>query len=193
MKKALCIIGCIALAAVVVVLVYLNVRKDKKEAAEQQAAAAEDTIDFAELLGGRGLEEAVRLPNSEEMVYIEGITEEEAAALDNAFRQYEESIGAEVDETNSLAYIYTEMGPAIEAWFDPNVDTVANFKAAVHDATGATAWLTQPLEQALAREDCANAFYFTQREDGNYTMSYGYYLIGYAHSSLWQLLQPTEQ
>lgn len=193
MKKIIIAIVAVLVCVGVGTLIYLNVQKDKKAEAESQQAAAAEEIDFVELLSGRGLEEAVRLPNSEEMVYIEGITKEEADGLDSALRMYEETLGAEVDEADSLAYIYTEMGPALEAWFDPNVDTVANFKAVDHDATGAGAWLTQPLEQALAREDCANAFYFTQREGGGYTMSYGYYLVGYAHSGLWQLLQQADQ
>lgn len=183
--------GAIVLACIIGGVCWFNYNKDKKEA-ENQQAAIEAEIDFAELLSGNGTEQAIKLPNSEEMVYIEGISQEEADALNNAFRQYEEVAGAEVDTTNELAYLYTEIGPAIETWFDPNVDTIADFKAVLHDATGTVAWLTQPLEQALEREDCANAFYYKEREGGGYTMSYGYYLVGYAHSNTWQLTQ-TEQ
>lgn len=187
MKKFLIAIVAIVVIGGIGTIIYLNVQKDKKEAEDQQAAI-EGEIDFAELLSGNGTEQAIKLPNSEEMVYIEGISQEEADALNNAFRQYEEVADTEVDTTNELAYLYTEIGPAIEAWFDPKIDTVADFKSVLHD-NGTVAWLTQPLEQALEREDCANAFYYKEREGGGYTMSYGYYLVGYAHSSTWQLTQ----
>lgn len=187
-KKAIPVV--VAIVGIVVIGgVYLfNHDKDEKEA-ESQQTAIEAEIDFAELLSGNGTEQAIKLPNSEEMVYIEGISQEEADALDKAFRQYEEVANTEVDTTNELAHLYTEMGPAIEAWFDPEIDTVADFKSVLHDTNETVAWLTQPLEQALEREDCANAFYYKEREGGGYTMSYGYYLVGYAHSSTWQLTQ----
>ena len=196
MKKGTIITTCIALAGMAVVggIWWFNHGKDKSGEENQQAATAtEAEIDFAELLSSKGIKQAIRMPNSEEVVYIEGISKEEADSLDNALRMYEETLGAEVDTTDSLAYIYTEMGPAIESWFDPAVDTVAAFKATEHDPTGVNAWLTNPLEEALAREEYKNAFYFKERSDGGYNMSYGYYLIGYTHSSLWQLLQQAEQ
>lgn len=129
----------------------------------------------------------IRLPNSEEVVYIEGVTTNDVALIDAILRRFEELDGTEATEAGELAWIYTDLQPAINDWFDPDFDLIGAFSATEHtpESDGAMAWLSVPLSQNLAADESGNAFYYKKdAELGGYRMSAGYYLIGFVYSGM---------
>lgn len=189
--KGKVITTCVALVLICIVggIWWFNHDKGETNTEDQQAAATGE-IDYVALLSSNGTGQEIRLPNSEEIVYIEGISEEEAAILDSTLRHYEELLNAVEGEITTIGSVNTA---AVEAWLNPEINIVDAFASTEYDATGSIAWLTNPLKTALIREDCAEAFYFQPREGGGYTMSYGYYLIGYVYSGMWQLAPIPQQ
>lgn len=136
--------------------------------------------------------QAVRLINSDEMVYIEDITAEEAATIDLVFRYYEATNGAETTD-GELAWIYNPIRPAITDWFDPEFNLIENFKTLKQTdetgdmKTGTFAWIINPLSTELASQNADNVFYYRADQDlGGYVMSGGYFYLGYTYSSICQ-------
>lgn len=134
----------------------------------------------------------IRLIDSDDMVYIEGITVEAANTIDSVFRYYEATDGAESTD-GELAWIYNPLRPAITDWFDPGFDLVETFKVLKETdktgsmETGTLAWIINPLSAELTSENADDIFYYRPDAELNgYIMSSGYFYLGYAYSNMCQ-------
>lgn len=187
MKKFL--IALVAVVAVVVigVLIYLHVQKDKPVDISQVDL---DNVDLSTLAPADPSSlQPIRLLNSEDIVYIEGISTEDAAYIDQVFRLYEETDGAEVTE-GELAWIYNQLQPTVANWFNPEFDLVDAFNASDHteETVGSMSWLFNPIVQNLAKENSDEVFYYRYDGDLNgYRMSTAYFFLGFAYSGMWQV------
>ncbi len=84
----------VALVGIICILIYLNVKKDQQRTEESSETATEEAsgeINLAEFKPADGELLSVRLPNSEELVYIEGADEATITNIDMALRHYEET------------------------------------------------------------------------------------------------------
>ncbi len=187
----------IALVGIICILIYLNVKKDRQRAEEPSETATEEAsgeINLAEFKPADGALLSVRLPNSEELVYIEGADEVTIANIDIIFRHYEENAGtteATTEETaneGSLEWLgqqFTEVEIKLAECFDPGFDlrTAYNEKTA---SIGETHRFHE-LVSALSKQP-EEAFYFRKDEElGGYRMSVGYCFMAMVYTDL-----PTE-
>ncbi len=187
----------IALVGIICILIYLNVKKDRQRAEEPSETATEEAsgeINLAEFKPADGELLSVRLPNSEELVYIEGADEVTIANIDIIFRHYEENAGtteATTEETaneGSLEWLgqqFTEVEIKLAECFDPGFDlrTAYNEKTA---SIGETHRFHE-LVSALSKQP-EEAFYFRKDEElGGYRMSVGYCFMAMVYTDL-----PTE-
>ncbi len=181
------IMGALALIGIAVIAGFMiaNRNKDKSDNEDNQANVT-TTEDLTALIAGENETwQEVRLINSDTVVYIGGISPEEAADIDSIFRYYEESEGAEITD-NELAQIYEQMKPAILEWFDPEFDMVTAFKDKVGTTadTSSIAWVVNPMMQYLVDGNATDYIYFQKDEDGNYHMTISYYMMGYVYSDM---------
>ncbi len=187
----------IALVGIICILIYLNVKKDRQRAEEPSETATEEAsgeINLAEFKPADGELLSVRLPNSEELVYIEGADEATIANIDIIFRHYEENADtteATTEETaneGSLEWLgqqFTEVEIKLAECFDPGFDlrTAYNEKTA---SIGETHRFHE-LVSALSKQP-EEAFYFRKDEElGGYRMSVGYCFMAMVYTDL-----PTE-
>lgn len=195
--KARIITTAIALVAIGAIgtLAYLNTKKDRQNPDEQTAADAETTseMNLAEFKPADGELLSVRLPNSEELVYVEGADETTIANLDTVFRHYEESANTaeatdEAVEEGSLAWLeqrLTETEAKLIECFNPEFDLYNAYseKTASINESHQLYWLVSGLS-----EQPEEAFYFREEEAlGGYRMSAAYYFMGMVYVDL-----PTE-
>ncbi len=127
----------------------------------------------------------IRLPNSEEVVYIEWLPAEDVTKIDGLLRQFEQADADTAAEAGEMAWIYTETLPAIAEWFNPEFDLIEAYKASDRPSETDPVMdeIITALEYNLAKENANDIFYFRKGETG-YCMSAGYYLLGYVYSGI---------
>lgn len=195
MKKGHFIALGVAAFAVIGLLVYLNVRKDKQEAASNQEVATAEDVYLTTLTFREETAQAVRLPNSDKCVYIDQITAEDASNINSVLRHYEEMANVEIDTASEQAYIYTELQPKIMDWFNPEFDLVAAFSGIEYaaEADDEDARIARGLNKILAQENGSDVFYFRYNEEKDrYEMSVCYYLAGYSYSGISRITSSAE-
>lgn len=190
-------LGAIALIITIGVIWFVTTRNEEKANPDATGTAAEETsgeINLAEFKPADGELLSVRLPNSEELVYIEGADEATIANIDIIFRHYEENADtteATTEETaneGSLEWLgqqFTEVEIKLAECFDPGFDlrTAYNEKTA---SIGETHRFHE-LVSALSKQP-EEAFYFRKDEElGGYRMSVGYCFMAMVYTDL-----PTE-
>lgn len=176
----------IALVGIICILIYLNVKKDRQRAEEPSETATEEAsgeINLAEFKPADGELLSVRLPNSEELVYIEGADEATITNIDMALRHYEETsaiIKAASDTTEeggfaTLEQRIVEVESRLVECFNPEFDLRAAYgeKAASINESHQLYWLISGLSNQPEE-----AFYFHNDEElGGYRMSAAYYFM----------------
>ena len=183
----------VALVGIICILIYLNVKKDQQRTEELSETATEEAsgeINLAEFKPADGELLSVRLPNSEELVYIEGANEATITNIDMAFRHYEET-GTNIEATGdtseeggfaTLEQRIVEVESRLVECFNPEFDLRAAYgeKVASINEDHQLYWLISGLSNQPEE-----AFYFYNDEElGGHRMSAAYYFMVTVYADL---------
>ncbi len=127
----------------------------------------------------------IRMINSDDIVYVEGISDEMASDINLVLRRYEETGDLKMDD--DMLWVYSQLQPTIANWFNPDFNLIEAFSAKNHtlESDGKTAWLSVQLSQILASGDTDSIFYYRYDDKlGGYRMSAYYYLLGLSYSCM---------
>lgn len=183
----------VALVGIICILIYLNVKKDRQRAEEPSETATEEAsgeINLAEFKPADGELLSVRLPNSEELVYIEGADEATITNIDMALRHYEETsaiikAAGDTSEEGGFATLeqrIVEVESRLVECFNPEFDLRAAYgeKVASINEGHQLYWLISGLSNQPEE-----AFYFHNDEElGGYRMSAAYYFMVTVYADL---------
>ncbi len=164
-----------------------NKDEDKDPSSEAGASKDYDGFTAAELIGyGKDEPQAIRLPNSDSLVAIEGITEEDAQMLNQIFRAIEADATVAQEDT-PLSKVINRLLDG----FDPEFNLVETFQVEYdaerpYDTVGTVAWIANPLREVLLSDEAAEAIYYNKVGE-DYTMSFGYYLMAVCYSRAWEI------
>lgn len=186
-------LGAIALIITIGVIWFVTTRHEEKANPDATGTAAEEAsgeINLAEFKPADGELLSVRLPNSEELVYIEGADEATITNIDMALRHYEETsaiIKAASDTTEeggfaTLEQRIVEVESRLVECFNPEFDLRAAYgeKAASINESHQLYWLISGLSNQPEE-----AFYFHNDEElGGYRMSAAYYFMVTVYADL---------
>lgn len=127
------------------------------------------------------LGQAIKLVNSEDIVYIDGISAEDAKMIDALLRYVEDT--SKITDAD-LAQQFDQIAPKIAQWFDPNFDVVDVFRDANCELRNETT------NSLVFSENAKEELYFVEfdGQTGIYSMSSGYYLLGYYYSGIEQAI-----
>ncbi len=183
MKKSRAIVTTIAIVGIVAIAILCWAISSRNKNQTDEAAT---DIDLS-VLGSSDPStlQPIRLPNSEEVVYVEWLPAEDVTKIDGLLRQFEQADADTAAEAGEMAWIYTETLPAIAEWFNPEFNLVEAYKASDHPSETDPVMdeIITALEYNLAKENANDIFYFRKGETG-YRMSAGYYLLGYVYSGI---------
>lgn len=170
-----------AIATVVLVVASIGVvcHTNQTSASNSQSTTTEDIASSTM--------QPIRLVNSEETVFIEGVTAAEATYLDALFRGYEQAVSEPLNTTGTTLWIYAPLMLVVLNWFDPNFNLIPAFQQASenYSRTGPLSYIINPLNEALTSPEAENIFYYkTDEQLGGYRMSLYYFLAGYVYFNI---------
>ncbi len=131
----------------------------------------------------------IRIPNSDETMYIEGLSDEEASNTDQILRLYEQADGSENSTyAGELAWLYEPLKHTVADWFNPDFDLPGELRSTwgdkqIQGIDPLANDITMSVKSYL--DTYQDEIYFKEDPElGGYRMSARYYILGYLYTSL---------
>lgn len=181
----------VALMATVALMLVLGGCRGKGETVAISRDEIDDVPIWSDIPSDASSSQSLKLLNSDDVVVIEGITEEEVADIDAVLRHYEklDEMHEDLEDAGAITWLYRPLRPALSSWFNPEFDLVEtvtreldNNNQALDDSP--IAWLAKPLRNYLLDDETQGLFYFVEEQSGCYRMSREYYLLGFVYAYL---------